>query len=166
MTRLSEVRNHPGTEKETKRILDTKTKRRRLGPADAVPMSLDGMRQFLFSEFLFWSLAAGAGGCSFMPSLKPRMASARPLPNSGSFLGPNNTRAMSATMSQCHGENSPTKTSQDAAGTSCRLQLGYGTPQAMSNPRRVNILQRRSAAGVCFRTRFPNLYTWPLSCLR
>src|SRR5262249_23100827 len=41
------------------------------------------------------------------------MPSARLFPSSGNFLGPNKSRAISATSNQCHGENSPTRTSTE-----------------------------------------------------
>src|SRR5579872_2818767 len=87
--------------------------------------------QLLVSVFLFESVDACAGGCSFMPSLKLRMPSARPLPSSGSFFGPNNSRAIAATSSQCHGENSPIKTS-DSLSDQCQ-NIGYGRPVGKSN---------------------------------
>lgn len=86
------------------------------------------------SVFLFCSLEACAGGCSFNPSLNPRMPSARPLPSSGSFFGPNRIRAINATNSQCQGENSPTKTSTQlyvAAGSRVRQGLGEVKPWAL-----------------------------------
>src|ERR1700729_1748035 len=42
----------------------------------------------------------------FMPSLKPRRPSPRPLPSSGSFLPPNRTRTTTAMTMRCVGVNS------------------------------------------------------------
>src|ERR1700722_7818054 len=44
---------------------------------------------------------------AFMPALKPRMLSPSPLPNSGSFLGPNTSKAIPKIISKCIGWNSP-----------------------------------------------------------
>src|SRR5580658_3688711 len=66
-----------------------------------------------------------------MPSLKLRIPSARPLPSSGSFFGPNKSRAIAATTSQCHGENSPITTS-NGLYRQCQL-IAYGRLKGKSN---------------------------------
>src|SRR3954469_2839724 len=51
----------------------------------------------------------GVGLSSFVAiaDLKPRMLSPRPLPNSGSFLGPKTSRAIPAMTNKCMGWNRP-----------------------------------------------------------
>src|SRR5882762_10710777 len=44
---------------------------------------------------------------SLMADLKPRIPSPIPLPNSGSFLGPNTSRAIPKITSRCIGWNNP-----------------------------------------------------------
>src|SRR5579885_2677106 len=52
----------------------------------------------------FFSSSAGvAESLPFMESLKLRIPSPRPLPSSGSFLGPNTSRAMNKMTSRCIG---------------------------------------------------------------
>src|ERR1700735_3462480 len=56
----------------------------------------------------------------FMPSLKPRRPSPRPLPSSGSFLPPKRTRATTAMTIRCVGVNSsPILFSLLPAGSTC-----------------------------------------------
>src|SRR6266851_9796789 len=48
-----------------------------------------------------------SSGFSLMADLKPRIPSPIPLPNSGSFLGPNTSRAIPKITSRCIGWNNP-----------------------------------------------------------
>src|SRR6266853_2656989 len=48
-----------------------------------------------------------SSGFSLMADLKPRIPSPIPLPNSGSFLGPNTSRTIPKITSRCIGWNNP-----------------------------------------------------------
>src|ERR1700693_3495925 len=48
-----------------------------------------------------------ASTCSFIADLKPRIPSPIPLPSSGSFLGPNTSKAIPKITNRCLGCNSP-----------------------------------------------------------
>src|SRR5215471_2852396 len=66
------------------------------------------------AQLLLWlgetsasALFAGSIGESFIPSFKARMPSPIPLPSSGSFLGPNTSKAMKKITSRCIGWKRP-----------------------------------------------------------
>src|SRR4029077_11612222 len=59
--------------------------------------------QLLVSVFFLWSEEACAGGLSFKPPFRARIPSPRPFPSSGSFLGPNTSKAIKKITSRCIG---------------------------------------------------------------
>src|SRR6202020_3354368 len=84
---------------------------------------------------------AGFSSSAFMADLKPRMLSPSPLPNSGSFLGPNTSKAIPKTISKCIG------------GTVLLtyLLLNFSSKNACT----VVIEEKAGAAAQCFRRDAP-----------
>jgi hypothetical protein len=93
--------------------------------------------------------AGGSGPCN--ADLKPRIPSPIPLPNSGSFLGPNTSKAIPAINSTCMGWNKPSntgspslrnRTPESHTAIGCRSKQG-----AAPFPRRAAPLENNSSMG-------------------
>src|ERR1700690_1863220 len=83
---------------------------RKFCPARGGRPDNDNAAQAFSSGFVsvFVSACVGlAAAPSFIPSRNARKPSPRPLPSSGSFLGPKNNRAMKKITSRCMGWNRP-----------------------------------------------------------
>src|ERR1700730_13112123 len=65
----------------------------------------------------------------FMAVLNPRIPSPIPLPSSGSFLGPNTSRAIPKITSRCMGWNNPSSITPPQIGDARRYRQETETPE-------------------------------------